>query len=336
MNMMFHTPEELERDLAAAIRPVYVVLGPEQYHCDQAMKILKKRIMTPGAAYFDYSVFAAGEASVPEILEAANIFPMLSPRRLVVVDDVEKLRETEAEALLAGLKSISPRSTVILTASELDKRKKMYKTLQKDFCLCEFPRLKGHELERRADELVRKEGYYISAHALKRIVDVAGSDLMTLVSELEKLMLFAGEEKNIPDEVIEDLVRTSRQQSIFDLTNAVGRRDRSGALRSLGNLLGMGEAPLVIVTMLARHCRQTLIAIEGLHERKHPRDIAAAAKMPANIPPFALEQFISSARAANPDTVRNMYIRIAEIDKQLKSSSLDGRALLEGLICEFV
>ncbi|MDR0310797.1 MAG: DNA polymerase III subunit delta [Acidobacteriota bacterium] len=330
--MILQTLEELEKDLAAAIRPVYLVLGPEEYHCDQALAILKSRVMTPGAADFDYSVFAANNASVAEILEAANIYPMLSKRRLVVVEDAGKFKEAETDALLEGLASISPRSTVILTAVELDKRKKVYKTFQKDFCICEFPRLKGFALERWANDFMRKSGYRISADALKRVVDIAGADLRTLASEFEKLTLYAGEEKNIPDAVIEDLVRASRQQSIFDLTNAVGRRDRVGALRSLGNLLGMGEHPLVVVTMLARHCRQTLIAIEGLRERKNPRDIASEAQ----IPPFAAEQFLAEARAVKPDTVRNMYIRLAAIDRQLKSSSLDGRAMIEGLICEFV
>ena len=94
----------------------------------------------------------------------------------------------------------------------------------------------------------------------------------------------------------------------------------------------MGEHPLMVVTMLARHCRQTLIVIEGLRERKNPRDIASAAQ----IQPFAMEQFMAGARAVNPNTVRDMYVRIAAIDRLLKSSSLDGRTLLEGLICEFV
>jgi len=330
--MILQTLEELEKDLTSAIRPVYLVLGPEEYHCDKALSILKNRVTTPGAADFDSSVFTAGDVGAAEILEAANIYPMLSKRRMVVVEDVDKFKDAEAEALLTGLTTISPRSTVILTALELDKRKKLYKTVQKDFCLCEFPRLKGYAIERWADTFVRQNGYRISAGALKRVVDAAGADLRTLASEFEKLMLYAGEEKNIPDAVINDLVGASRQQSIFDLTNAVGRRDRTGALRSMGNLLGMGEHPLVVVTMLARHCRQTLIAIEGLRAGKNPRDIAADAQ----IPPFAMEQFIGNARAVNQNTVKDMYIRLAEIDRQLKSSSLDGRALLECLICEFV
>ena len=64
-----------------------------------------------------------------------------------------------------------------------------------------------------------------------------------LAAELEKLLLYAGEEKNISDSAVENLISGSRQQGIFELINAVGREDRNGALRSLANLLGMGEQP---------------------------------------------------------------------------------------------
>ena len=351
--MTVQTIEEMNRDLDAAVRPVYLVLGPEEYLRDEALRLLKSRIMTDGAAEFDYSEFTARSASVAEILQAANIYPMLSKRRLVLVEEVsnfEKNREreeddggghrvstagkseSELDMLLEGLKSISPRSTVILTAMELDKRKKLYKFFQKNFCLCEFPKLKDVELQRWAEAFVRKSGHSMSSPSIRRVVEMAGSDLRTLASEFEKLMLFAGEEKSIPDAVIDDLVRTSRQQTIFNLTDAVGRRDRNGALKALDNLLGMGEHPLVVVTMLARQCRQMLIAIEGVQQRKSPRDIAAEAQ----IPPFKLDEFLRMARSSDQSVVEKMFLRLATMDRQLKSSSMDGRMLLEGLICEFV
>ena len=345
------TIEDLNRDLDAAVRPVYLVLGPEEYRRDEALRLLKSRIMTDEAAGFDYSEFTARNTSTAEILQAANIYPMLSKRRLVLVEDVnnfEKNREeddgdshraaktrkseSELDMLLEGLESISPRSTVILTAMELDKRKKLYKFFQKNFCLCEFPKLNDVELQRWAEVFVRKSGYGMSSSSIRRVVEMAGSDLRTLASEFEKLTLFAGEEKNVPDAVIEDLVRTSRQQTIFNLTDAVGRRDGNGALKALNNLLGMGEHPLVVVTMLARQCRQMLIAIEGVRQRKSPRDIAAEAQ----IPPFKLDEFMRLARSSDQAVVEKMFLRLAAMDRQLKSSSMDGRILLEGLICEFV
>jgi DNA polymerase-3 subunit delta len=179
---------------------------------------------------------------------------------------------------------------------------------------------------------VRSRGYSLSSAAVKKIVELAGSDLQSLASELEKLLLYSGKEKNISDAVLDDLVRSSRQHGIFELIGALGRRDRASALRSLANLLNMGENILVIVSMMARHCRQVLIAKECLQKGISPREIGSAAQ----IPPFLLEQFLHQARAADSVAIQAMHIALADIDRRLKSSSGEGRALLEKLICALI
>jgi DNA polymerase-3 subunit delta len=286
----------------------------------------------PEAESFDYSEYAALDTSVDEIMAAVNTFPMMSKRRLVLVSRAEKLKDSEQEALLESLEHFSSRSTLILYAEELDHRKRFYRTLRDQCCTAEFPRLKGVALERWAERFVRKEGYRISKPSIKKIVELAGSDLTALASELEKLFLYAAGEKRIPDSVIEDLVLTSRQHGIFELIGAVGRRERSSALRSLANLMDMGEHPLGVVNMMARHCRQILIAKEYLLQRKTKQEIMRAAQ----IPPFFLEQFLRQARAADTAVVQEMYIRLADIDRRIKSSSGEGRRLLENLICALV
>jgi DNA polymerase III delta subunit len=56
----------------------------------------------------------------------------------------------------------------------------------------------------------------------------------------------------------------------------------------------------------------------------------------AQIPTFILDQFLRQARAADLDSLQEMYIRLAAIDRRLKSSSGDARMMLENLICAFV
>ena len=331
--MIVQSLEELESDLRSnGLRPVYLILGPEQYQCRLALNLLRRHALSPGSEAFDYVEFASGDASVDEIIEAAGTYPMLSLRRLVLVTEVEKLKDSEQEALLDSFANISARGTLVLLAVDLDHRKRFYRTLREANCITEFAKLKGPALEKWADAFVRKQGYRISSSAIKKIVELAGSDLQSLVSELEKLLLYAGKEKSVPDAAIDDLVRASRQQGIFDLIDAMGRRDRNGALRSLANLLSMGEPPLVVVTMMARHCRQVLIAKEHLLQGTNAREIGIAAQIPS----FILDQFLRQARTADFAAVQKMYIRLADIDRRLKSSSGDGRLLLESLICALV
>ena len=330
--MMLQSLEDLDRDLNDTWRSVYLLLSPEKYQCSQALASIKGRALSPDAADFDYSEFYSGDASMVEIIEAMNIFPMISPKRLIVLHEVEKIKDPAQELLTSALKSISPRSIVVLIAAELDHRKKFYKTFCDKYCVCEFPKLKGAALERWAESFVKRQGYRISSSGVKHIVDLVGSDLQTLASELEKLMLYSGEEKTISNAAIESLVRASRQHGIFELIGAVGQHDRNGALRSLANLLGMGEHPLVVVTMLARHCRQILIVKDCLQQGKSSREIAGLAQIPF----FVLEQFLKQTRSTETASIQEMYLQLATIDKQLKSSPLDGRILLESLICALV
>jgi DNA polymerase-3 subunit delta len=331
--LIFQSLEELEDDLQkSGLRSVYAVMGPEQYQCRQALSLLKSKAVPTDAELFDYSEFAGGEASIDDIMESANTFPMLSKRRVVLVRNTEKFKEAEQEALLDSLKNLSPKAMIIFHAEELDHRRKFYRAMRERSCVAEFPKLKGTALERWAEAFVLKHGYRASPSGIKKILDLAGTDLQSLASELEKLLLYAGADKDISNKVIEDLVRSSRQHGIFELIGAVGRRDRIGALRSLTSLLETGEHPLVIVTMMARHCRQMLIARELMLQGKRGADIARAAQIPA----FILEQFQRQARTADFAALKEMYIRLADIDRKLKSSSGDGRMLLERLICALV
>ena len=331
--MSLQSLETLDHELRKGeFQRAYLILGPEQYQCRQAVALLKGRMLTPEMLAFDYSEFEAGETQADEIVEAANTFPMVSKRRVVLVTRVERLSDTEQEAILSALDSLSPRTILILVAEDLDRRKKFYKVLQDKICVAEFPQVKGAALERWAEDFVRQRGYRMSRSSIQKVVQLAGTDIQSVAAELEKLLLYSGAAKEVPDEAVGDLVRESRQQRIFDLTDAVGRRDRVGALKSLANLLSLGESPLLVVAMMARQCRQVLIAQECLHQGTPAREIASVAQ----IPPFMLDQFLRQARSANPAAIREMFIRLAGIDRKLKSSSADGRILLEHLICALV
>jgi DNA polymerase III delta subunit len=75
-----------------------------------------------------------------------------------------------------------------------------------------------------------------------------------------------------------------------------------------------------------------LIVKECLLQKRNAHEIGKAAQ----IPPFILDKFLREARAVDLSSVQEMYVRLADIDRKLKSSRGDGRMLLEHLICELV
>lgn len=330
--MILQSLDALEKDLeSSAGRTCYLILGPEQYLCRLAVDRIKNRILGPETRDFDLSTYSAKDTAIEKIFETANTFPMLSSRRLVLVTEIDKLADSEHEALLHSLDTLPARSLLILVADELDHRKKLYKHMRDKGCIAEFSKLKGGSLEHWVEAFIHRRGYRISSATTRKIVNLAGSDLQSLVAEMEKLLLFTGEEKQISDTAVDDLVQNRRQHGIFELIDALGLRNRAGSLDSLSSLLHMGESPLGIVAMMARHTRQVFIVKESIQKGKTNREAGNAAQ----VPPFLLEKFIRQARGMDLETVREMHIRLHEIDRRLKSSSMDARILLEAFICAF-
>lgn len=331
--MILQSLDALEKDLRSVPeRSCYLVLGPESYLCREAVGIIKRTLLNPESAAFDYSNYSAEDTPVEKIFETANTFPMLSNRRLVLVTELEKLPQGEHDRLLRNLDSLIRSTLLVLVAEDLDHRKKLYKTLRDKWCIAEFPKLKGAALKRWVEDFVRKRGCRVSSSTAEKITDLAGSDLQALAGELEKLILFAGKEKQIGDKAVADLVRNSRQHGIFELIDAIAKRDRAGALNSLKNLLEMGEYPLRVVSMMARHSRQVLIVKECITKGMR----AGEAGKRAQVPPFMLEKFVRQARNIDPGQARRMHIGLSEIDKKIKSSSVQARMLLEVFISTLV
>jgi DNA polymerase-3 subunit delta len=190
--------------------------------------------------------------------------------------------------------------------------------------------MKNADLERWASSYLSRGGFRIASQSLAHLVDLAGSDLAALVGELEKLCLYAGEQKEIKEADILTLVQTSRQYGIFELTTAMGKRDRKLALKLLGNLLEAGEPALLIVTMMARHFRHLIIAKELLSQGRSQQDISTALQWRNT---YFMPELMRHAKAIDLETARTLYRHVARVDRRFKSSSPDERLLLEHLIC---
>jgi len=324
------TQAEFEQEIKKGFfRMVYFLHGPEEFLRRQALSLLRRSALTPETISFNYSEFTLRTSSITEILGSAQTFPFGSQRRLVIAGDLELIPSDSQNDLVAYLSRPFHKAVLVLHAAEMDRRTSFYKALREKACVVEFPALKGAALQRWAAEFIRGRKLSISANALKKLVELAGSDLQSIVSEVEKLRLYAGEEKTMPDSVVEDLLLASRQHGIFELTGAIGRRDRRAALQLLANLMESGEAPLGILAMIARHYRQLFIAKDLLESGKPVGEIAAAAQ----IPPFVLDDFVRQARMMDWQTARKTYLRLADIDNRIKSSRADPRTILEEFIC---
>jgi DNA polymerase-3 subunit delta len=254
---------------------------------------------------------------------------MVSPYRFIVVNEFELISAEEQEKMLPYFEKPSARTILVLCATALDKRTTFAKHLGESVCVVDLAELKAFALKNWAEDYIRRQGKKISGAALERLMDLAGADMVSLANEVEKLLIYIGEEKEISASAIEQLVPSTRQHELYELTDAIGKKDRRNAIRLMANILDSGEPALRVLATLARHFRQLLIVKELLESGADQRTLMAAAQIPF---PRALEGLIKAARSVDLMDLRQLCLKTAEADRRLKSSGVDQKLILESLV----
>jgi DNA polymerase III subunit delta len=191
-------------------------------------------------------------------------------RSATVVDALEEL----AEVLQGGL---GDGVAFLISAVAPDKRRSFYKTLVKlaEIEVFDEPDLNRSGWEENAAEIVRQEAkkrdLTFEDEALELFVLSTGGESRAVANELEKLSLFAPEQR-ITTTQVHDLVPVSRAAIIFELGNALARRDATRALKLVHDLLDQGEPAIgILLATLLPTVRNLLLAKDLMERHRLPR-----------------------------------------------------------------
>lgn len=171
-------------------------------------------------------------------------------------------------------KGLPQNNILILVTEYLDKRKRLYKTINDigiiiNFSIQRMSRDSGDiEQEERkslfqnATELLKKSDKEFGKGAFETLANKTGYNMGIFLNELEKVILFVKDRKRIEVKDIEETVGRTKEDSIFDLQEALGRRNLENAMLYLRELLGQGEFDLVLLQGIANEIRHLIVAKE--------------------------------------------------------------------------
>jgi DNA polymerase-3 subunit delta len=254
------TPAAVRKQIAAGrVDPIYLLQGQDEVE-KSALAAEFANLVDEGLRAFNVERLHAGELTtgdklvdgVGSLVASARTLPMMAPRRIVTVMQAETLlapkRESEASAraldqLEALLRSPEPQTTLVLVASSIDKRGRMYKLLQKQATIVECGAVEDHaDAERWVRTRVAAGGAEIEPAAARLLVDRAGLDVKRLRAEVDRLLLYALGQKKIG---VEDARAIAGPAALLDdwaMTNAIEGGQAGEALRQLALMLD-GGAP---------------------------------------------------------------------------------------------
>jgi len=243
---------ELERGNVAL---AYLFEGEEGYLKKEALKRLKKKIISPDYEDFNYERFSGENSAVGQIIESLSTLPLKGKWRLVVVEEVDKLSEKNQKIVAEYLDNPVKTTCLVCLGEKIDKRRKLYKDFLKKGKIVSFYSLYDGEVVDWIKKRVEEENKRISPAALFCIKERVGSARRDLNNTIEKLLLYIHPRKIIEKEDIEEVLGEGAGGGVFDLTKSIRERNLAGAISILAKLLERGEIPLRIHSLITREMR---------------------------------------------------------------------------------
>lgn len=321
----------LEQIAAGHIAPVYLLCG-ERLPRERTAQAVREAVVGNEPSAFNFDMFRAGEASIDSVVGAVRTMPMIGGRRLVIVRGADQFGAKELNELVPYVDKPSPHCVLVLLADKGDARLKFSKTVAKKGVFARFEPLKPRGAPAWIAAEARRRGASIAPGVAERIAEAVGTDMAELLSALERLELYAGLGEQVTVGHVEELLATTRRRSIFELTNAVGRRQHREALLVLHEMIQGREPPLRIVAMLARHLRQLWTIRELAAANRSHKAIAAE----VGVHPFFVKDMVRQAQSFDGPMFERTHRALYEADRALKSSPLPPPAILDRLVLELV
>lgn len=216
----------LKKRLSEGLARVYVVEGDDYYLFDKAFLMIKNAC---GITLDDFNVnvFDEESFSTDKLFAATELLPIIDEKRLVVIKG-GRLSEGDKKRTTEILLHI-PKTTVVVV---LDYNKN-FEFLKKDFVLVDGNRMDKELVKKLITAYLAKISKKIDADAMDELIESCNGYLTRIMNELNKLVCFDLDSENITKESVDKLVNKDIEFSVFELTEALSKKDGDKAIRLL-------------------------------------------------------------------------------------------------------
>ncbi|MFH2045556.1 MAG: DNA polymerase III subunit delta [Pseudomonadota bacterium] len=169
-------------------------------------------------------------------------------------------------------KGFPEKNHMVVTAQFVDKRLSLYKSLKEKGMIinCQIPKgdsrneksARENIIRERINEVLIKSGKTIDNDAYLAVYEMTGFDLRTLLNNVEKLINYTDKRNKITVRDVETVLKRTKLDPIYELTNAVSDKNVADSLFFLDSLLYSGIHPLQALSAIINQIRK-IICIKG-------------------------------------------------------------------------
>lgn len=314
---------------------VYLFFGEERYLVLKMRENLVRAAVSPDDT-MNLNIHKNALPDVSKIMDECLAMPFFADRRVVLVQDSGYFTagkgKDEAEKLI-GLLGELPETTILLfVETEVDKRSRLYKAVSKAGLSVEFEHPDEMELARWVVSQLSESRIRITKGALQMLLERTGADMTMIRAQLDKLAACADEGGTLSETEVGGLVAERLETKVFDLVDAVGHRDRRGAISRYDELLRMQEEPNRILYFLGRQFN--LLYLMKVLSQKGKGTVEMMKVMDLRYS-FQIRKLSDQARFFTADQLRRAVADCTAMEQRFKTGKIDVRLGVELLLVKY-
>lgn len=307
-------------------RQAYLLYGEERYLRRQYRQRLQKALCGDGDA-MNTHFYEGKNLAVGEIIDLAETLPFLAERRVIFIAD-SGLFKSGGEQLAEYLTSPCETAFFVFTESEVDKRSKLFKTVQAKGYAAEFAVQDEKTLMRWTAGVLAKDNKKITENTIRLLLSKTGTDMENIQMELEKLICYCMDRDVVTDADVEAVCTVRISNHIFDMITAIADKQQKRALDLYYDLLALKEPPMRILFLIARQCNMLLQAKELKSKGYDGRTIAGK----LGTAPFIATKYLNQAAKFKSATLRAAVEKCVEAEEAVKTGRMNDVMSVEILI----
>lgn len=314
---------------------VYLFHGPEEYIKKSALDKIRESVLPAGLEILNETVMETSVAR--QMIESAETLPVMADKRLVVVKDTPLLtgakvrdEQDENEAIEKWLSKGAPDTCVMIfyARGEVDKRKKLYKTLEKHGKIVSFQYMTDPEISKWIQARLKAKKKTMRPEAVNTLLFYAGRDLTRLAGEVDKLAAYTGENPVIEEADVKNAVTPSAESNVFLMIDSLVSGKTRQAYEILNAMLDAGESPVGLIAMFIRQLR-LMTHVRLLRDAKLSlTEIERQAKLNH----FVAQKVYGQVNKLGAQQLEEGYRAGVQMDFDVKSGKIRDRAALDQMM----
>ena len=301
----------LKSRLQKKIEPSYLVQGEDILLYDKALELIKKAVNLT-LEDFNFIVFDDDNFDADAVIDACETLPIGSDKKIVLLKNLTKINENFKKKLKDYIKK-PVESTCLVIFDFFNKF---------DFVISEkvsAKRLDDFSLKELIVADLHAHNKTITTDACQQLIEACCNYYSLIKNELDKLI--SCDDDQITTKTIDNLVCKETEFTVFELTDALSKRDSQKAV----SLLNLMEKDTKTFSLVLNHFRRLFfVAVSGLSDKELSELL--------NVKEYAITKARTLSKNLSKLQLKNIYEMLNDVDFYIKNGQMQTENALYYLI----